>query len=102
MDYTIGIDLGTSAVKLLLVREDGLIEKSVSKEYPIFYPAPGFSEQNPEDWWNAVRTGIKELLTDFDCSKIQLSSVVIMAYPFGPAEVPAPPPPVEEPSQLNA
>lgn len=71
MDYTIGIDLGTSAVKLLLVREDGLIEKSVSKEYPIFYPAPGFSEQNPEDWWNAVRTGIKELLTDFDCSKIR-------------------------------
>ena len=38
----IGIDLGTSAVKLLLMKEDGTIENIVSKEYPLFFPHPGW------------------------------------------------------------
>lgn len=58
----IGVDLGTSAVKLLLMNEDGRIEKIVSKEYPLFFPHPGWSEQNPGDWYNATIEGIKELL----------------------------------------
>ena len=41
--YYIGIDLGTSAVKLLLVRDNGVIVNSVSKEYPLFFPRPGWS-----------------------------------------------------------
>ena len=45
--YYIGIDLGTSAVKLLLVDAKGAIKKSVSREYPLFFPHPGWSEQNP-------------------------------------------------------
>ena len=52
--YFIGIDLGTSAVKLLLMDAGGNIQKIVSKEYPISFPQPGWSEQNPEDWWQAV------------------------------------------------
>lgn len=51
----IGVDLGTSAVKLLLMKEDGTIENIVSKEYPLFFPHPGWSEQKPEDWLSAVR-----------------------------------------------
>ena len=50
----IGVDLGTSAVKLLLMAADGKIENIVSKEYPLFFPHPGWSQQNPEDWWKAV------------------------------------------------
>ena len=46
----IGVDLGTSAVKLLLMDGDGTIIKTVSKEYPIFFPQDGWSEQNPSDW----------------------------------------------------
>lgn len=46
--YYIGIDLGTSAVKLL-VDENGTIHKTVSREYPLHFPKPGWSEQNPED-----------------------------------------------------
>ena len=46
----IGVDLGTSAVKLLLMAADGKIENIVSKEYPLFFPHPGWSQQNPEDW----------------------------------------------------
>lgn len=60
--YYIGIDLGTSAVKLLLMDERGGIANVVSKSYPVAYPHPGWSEQNPEDWWRAVREGVPELL----------------------------------------
>lgn len=68
--YYIGVDLGTSAVKLLLMREDGKIEKVVSKEYPLYFPHPGWSEQNPEDWWNAVQEGLGELTKDCDKSQV--------------------------------
>ncbi len=60
MQY-IGIDLGTSAVKLLLVDDAGAVKKSVSREYPLRFPRPGWSEQDPEDWWNAVTDGLQEL-----------------------------------------
>ena len=66
----IGIDLGTSAVKLLLVDEAGSILNSVSKEYPLLLPHPGWSEQNPEDWWAAVTAGIRELMKGFDASSV--------------------------------
>ena len=57
--YDIGIDLGTSAVKLLLMEEDGTVKKIVSRTYPISFPRPGWSEQNPEDWWQATVEGIQ-------------------------------------------
>ena len=50
MKQYIGIDLGTSAAKLLLVDESGEIRKTVTKEYPIFFPQPGWAEQNPVDF----------------------------------------------------
>ena len=62
MNTYIGIDLGTSSVKLLLVAPDGSILNSVTKEYPIYYPQSGWSEQNPEDWLKATVTGLDELL----------------------------------------
>ena len=62
----IGIDLGTSACKFLLVDEDGSILNSVTKEYPLEFPQPGWSQQNPEDWRKAVLEGIPDLLTGFD------------------------------------
>lgn len=68
--FYIGVDLGTSAVKLLLMNEKGEIKKVVSKEYPICYPAPGWSEQNPEDWYAQTLVGIKELVADFDKKQI--------------------------------
>ena len=45
MKLFIGVDLGTSAAKLLLVEESGAIRKTVTKEYPIIYPCPGWAEQ---------------------------------------------------------
>jgi len=68
--YYIGIDLGTSAVKLLLVAEDGQICNSVTKEYPMEFPQPGWSQQNPQDWRKAVLEGIPQLLEGFDGSQV--------------------------------
>ena len=62
----IGIDLGTSAVKLILMDENGKIHNTVSHEYPIFYPRPGWSEQNPEDWYAHTIQGIAELTANID------------------------------------
>ena len=58
----VGIDLGTSAVKLILMDEKGTIVKTVSKEYPISFPKPGWSEQKPEDWFAQSMAGLKELI----------------------------------------
>ncbi len=66
----IGIDLGTSAMKLLLVDEDGTIRNSVTREYPLFFPQPGWSEQNCEDWWEACVQGIPLLLKGFDAKTV--------------------------------
>ena len=57
----IGVDLGTSAVKLLLMDETGKVLNIVSKEYPLSFPQPGWSEQNPSDWWTQSIAGLKEL-----------------------------------------
>ena len=61
MGYYIGIDLGTSAVKLLLMRGDGKIETTVSYSYELSFPNPGWSEQRPEDWLAAVKEGLLAL-----------------------------------------
>ena len=67
----IGIDLGTSAVKLLLVDKNGSVLNEVSKEYPVYYPHSGWSEQNPEDWITAVYKGLSELLEKHDKSALK-------------------------------
>lgn len=68
--YYIGVDLGTSAVKLLLMEGSGKICNIVSKEYPLFFPHPGWSEQNPEDWFTQSIEGIKELTEGIDRKEV--------------------------------
>ena len=67
----IGVDLGTSAVKLLLMDENGKIKNIVSKEYPLSFPNPGWSEQNQKDWFEKSMEGIRELTKDCDKSQVQ-------------------------------
>ena len=68
--YYAGIDLGTSSVKLLLMEGSGKICNIVTKEYPLYFPHPGWSEQKPEDWWTQSMAGLKELLEGFDKSQL--------------------------------
>lgn len=66
MKHFVGIDLGTSSVKVLLLNENGEVKSSVIKEYPLYLPKNGWSEQNPEDWYNQTVTALRELLSDVD------------------------------------
>lgn len=67
----IGIDLGTSACKLLLADEAGQVRNAVTKEYPLSFPYPGWSEQEPTHWWGAVLGGVPELLVGFDARSVK-------------------------------
>ena len=69
--YFIGVDLGTSACKFLLMDETGQILNAVSESYGVEYPRPGWSQQNPEDWWSAVLKGIPALLEGYDAAKVR-------------------------------
>ena len=71
--YYIGVDLGTSAVKLVLMQGDGTIKNTISKSYELYFPHPGWSEQKPEDWWKAAIEGLKELTTE--CDKTQIAGI---------------------------
>ncbi|WP_138419509.1 xylulokinase [Aquibacillus sediminis] len=66
MKYVIGVDLGTSAVKLLLVNQKGEVAHEVSKSYPLIQEKTGYSEQDPEQWVTQTTAGIKELIDTFD------------------------------------
>ena len=66
----IGVDLGTSAVKLLLMDGAGKILNIVSREYPISFPRPGWSEQDPADWLRETVAGIRELVEGIDRTQV--------------------------------
>ncbi len=67
----IGIDLGTSSVKLLLTNEKGEIKKTVSRDYPLMFPHPGWSEQAPEEWFEKSLEALKEITDGIDKSEIK-------------------------------
>lgn len=71
MNQYLGIDLGTSSVKVMLVDEKGTILGSESEKYPLSFPHPGWSEQNPEDWWTGTVKAVKRLFAGKDASSVK-------------------------------
>lgn len=69
--FYIGIDLGTSSVKLLLSDEKGNILKTSTKEYPLIFPRDGWSEQNPADWWRGTKAALREITENIDPSLVK-------------------------------
>ena len=69
----LGIDLGTSSVKLLLMEKDGEVIKTLTKDYSLSFPKPTWAEQNPNEWWEVTKNGIKEILQNAD--KISLKGI---------------------------
>ncbi len=67
----IGIDLGTSSVKLLLCDEKGDIKKTVSRDYPLIFPHPGWSEQKAEDWYDNTIDALKEIVSGIDPKEVK-------------------------------
>ena len=62
MSVFLGVDIGTSGTKTIAIREDGTILASAMAEYPLSSPKPGWSEQNPEDWYIATVNTIKQII----------------------------------------
>lgn len=58
----LGLDIGTSGCKILALGDNGEIINSVVEEYPCYSPQSGWSEQEPEDWWNGVKAGLKKIV----------------------------------------
>lgn len=71
MKLVLGVDLGTSAVKVSAVNQDGKIVAQASSEYPLCQPQPGCSEQNPDDWVKGIITAIKQILKEINADDIK-------------------------------
>lgn len=72
-----GIDIGTSACKIALFDLDGRAVSQSTKEYRVYYPAPGYAEQNPEEWWSGVCKGIQEVLVSSRVLPDQIAGIGI-------------------------
>lgn len=73
MAYLMGIDVGTTGVKVLLIDEYGNVVGSAIEEYPMYTPYPQWAEQDPEDWWDAAYEAIRRVLShpDLDLEEIE-------------------------------
>ena len=72
MSYVIGVDLGTSAVKTVLVNREGKVAFEASEAYSLYQPKAGYSEQNPEDWVEQTIVSLRKLL---EVSGVQPSKI---------------------------
>ncbi|GAA0406420.1 xylulokinase [Paenibacillus motobuensis] len=75
MKYVIGVDLGTSSVKTLLVNQDGEIKGEATASYPLIHERPGYSEQNPEEWVNGTIASLQQLLRESGISPEDIEGV---------------------------
>lgn len=75
MKYVIGIDLGTSAVKILLVNEYGSVVQEVSRPYSLIQKRTGYSEQNPLEWFNKTIEGLTDLIKNFKGDSSQIEGI---------------------------
>ena len=75
--YLLGIDIGTSACKVAVFSASGHVVSSASAEYPVYYPQPGWAEQNPEDWWNGTCRAISQVLKQGNISAEEIVGIGI-------------------------
>lgn len=68
-EYLLGIDIGTSACKIAVFTKDGTVKATGTGDYQVYYPHPGWAEQNPEEWWEAVCNAIPKVLAKGNISR---------------------------------
>ena len=83
MGIYLGIDIGTSGTKTLAIREDGSILAAATAEYPLASPHPGWSEQNPEDWWQATIKTVRKVMADGQCDKSDVRGIGLSGQMHG-------------------
>jgi xylulokinase len=81
--YLLGIDVGTSGSKAILIDADGAVKASVTTEYPLHTPQPLWAEQNPSDWWAATVTSIKQALGDSSVAAADVAGVGLTGQMHG-------------------
>lgn len=75
MKYVIGIDLGTSAVKVLLMNEKGDVCSEASRSYPLIQEKSGYSEQDPREWIDKTVEALKDLVEQFDGKTVDIQGI---------------------------
>ncbi|MGI6665598.1 MAG: FGGY family carbohydrate kinase [Christensenellaceae bacterium] len=75
MYYLMGIDLGTSSTKTAIYTEEGALLSLASAEYPVVQPAPGYMEQDPALWWQAVKNTIKKALFEANIASTDIAGI---------------------------
>ncbi|SDM23125.1 xylulokinase [Sediminibacillus halophilus] len=75
MKYVIGVDLGTSAVKILLVDQQGNVVHEVSKSYPLIQEKTGYNEQDPQVWVDQTAAGLSDLLREADVNTSEVEGI---------------------------
>lgn len=75
--YLLGIDIGTSACKVAVFDRMGHVITAAAGDYPVYYPRPGWAEQNPEEWWRAVCGAVKQVLKTGDIEPGEIAGVGI-------------------------
>jgi xylulokinase len=81
--YFLGIDLGTSSVKVLAINSQSQVVGDISKEYPVFYPQDKWAEQNPEDWWEQTVSAVKDLLAKYQIPADQVAAIGLSGQMHG-------------------
>ncbi len=74
-DLLLGIDIGTSGCKIAVFSRDGTAVCAVTEEYPVYYTAPGYIEQEPDDWWDAVCRGTKRILAENNIDAADIAGI---------------------------
>lgn len=83
MNYLIGADIGTSGTKVVLFDQDGTPICSHTAEYEVSQPENGWAEQNPEDWWNATKEGIRAVLSESGADPAKIRGVGLSGQMHG-------------------
>lgn len=71
----LGIDLGTSACKAALFTPDGKVVQQVSAAYPVYYPQPGWAEQDPVEWWQGVCQAVRQVMEKSGISPTEIAAI---------------------------
>lgn len=83
MSIYLGIDVGTSGTKTLAIREDGVILAKATEEYPLSSPKPGWSEQEPEHWWQATIRSVRSVLDVGDIAPADVKGIGLSGQMHG-------------------
>lgn len=83
MSYLLGMDVGTSSTRAIIVSEDGRLVASAATEYPLSTPHPGWAEQSPEDWWRATVTSVRQAISQSGVQPAQIAGVGLSGQMHG-------------------